>query len=176
MAGRETDRMPTAGERALLAEVFGGALDADAVRVRARRFMPFQAASVAMSPNGHMYFPPLLYCGDFAAAALPAKALFVHEAVHVWQKQLGYPVLWCGLCLAFQGGYWRSRAYRYRHLAGTGLHFSRLNMEQQAAAVEDYFRLIWQGQRPDAGLAELVAPFLRRPWDRRLLPRSMRLR
>lgn len=168
--------MLTPGERALLATVFGDALDTDAVRVYARRFMPFQAARVAMSPNGQMYFPrQTLYCDDFAAAALPRRALFLHEAVHVWQHQLGYPVLRCGFCLAVQGGYWRNRAYRYRHLLGSGTPFSRLNMEQQAAAVEDYFAARWRGRQADADLAALLHPFLDNPSDKRLLPEHMRL-
>lgn len=174
MALRGLNRALTAGERALLEQVFGGALEMDAVRVCAGRFLPFQAAWVAMSPNGNMYFPPAsLYCDDFSATVLRRRALFVHEAVHVWQRQLGYPVLLCGVCLALQGGYWRSRAYRYRDLLGRGVRFSQLNMEQQAAAVEDYFYALWCGGGADRDLCDLLRPFLDNPFDVKLLPESM---
>lgn len=174
MALRGLNRGLTDGERALLAQVFGGALDLETVRVCARRFLPFQSARVAMAPDGCMYFPPpFLYCHDFSCEPLPRRALFVHEAVHVWQRQLGYPVLLGGVCLALQGGYWRNRAYRYRHLLDTGVRFSQLNMEQQAAAVEDYFYALWCGGGADRDLCDLLRPFLDNPFDVKLLPESM---
>lgn len=171
---RGLNRPLTEAERLLLHDIFGNALDTDAIRICAARFMPFQAASVAMSPNGYMYFPPQrLYCHDFACQAAPRRALFVHEAVHVWQRQLGYPVLLCGLCLALQGGYWRNRAYRYRHLLDRRPHFSRFNMEQQAQMVADYHQHLWQHGQTDAALHAVLQPFFDRPHDPALLPRRI---
>ncbi len=83
------ERPLTPGELAMAKSVFGGALDLAPVRIRRRRFFPFQPRGTVMAPMGHMHFHPAspVYRDDFAQAPLDLQALFIHELVHVWQTQ-----------------------------------------------------------------------------------------
>lgn len=142
MAGMESGLMRpgslrrlTAGERALAGEVFGAALDAERVRVFAwpapwpqRAFVPGQAfgRSVVVYPRAGAAL-------DFSQAPARRQAVFVHELVHCWQAQQGVSLPWAKL-RAGDG----PRAYAYDLTAG---RFEALNIEQQAQAVEDAFRL-----------------------------------
>lgn len=159
----------TTGEYHLLQPIFRHALDYGRVRVMARRYAPFQAALVAMSPNGNMFFPRgSLYCDDFSCVSPQRAALFIHEAVHVWQHQMGCCVRLCGLCLALQGGYIKARAYSYRHLLKQKNQLNQFNIEQQAVIITDFFT----ASTPPPELEALMSDFLRNPADKKLLPRS----
>ena len=83
------ERALTPGEIGLAHGVFGAALDPDPVRIRRRRWFPFQPRGTVMAPMGHLHFHPACphYRDDFSAAPLGLQALFVHELVHVWQTQ-----------------------------------------------------------------------------------------
>lgn len=143
-------RRLTEGERTLVDEVFGGALDAGRVRVFAwpvpwpdRAFVP--GFSLIVYPRGRAR-------ADFSAAPLGAQAVFVHELVHVWQAQTGVVLPWAKLRAGD-----RDASYRY---ALDGRPFAALNIEQQAMAVEHAFRLSRGGKAPYAlaAYAELL-PF-----------------
>lgn len=165
----QTGRALTVGEYRLLQPIFRHALDYGRVRIMARRYLPFQAANVAMSPNGKMFFPHnSLYCDDFSCVTPERTALFIHEAVHIWQQQMGFPVRLCGFCLAIQGGYLNARAYAYHHLLHKKNHLNQYNMEQQAVIITDYFT---QTNLPSE-LLKLMRDFLRNPADQNLLPRT----
>lgn len=164
-------RALTAGEYRVLQPIFRHALDYGRVRVMARRYLPFQAAWVAMSPNGRMFFPSKsLYCTDFSNQPPERIDLLIHETVHVWQHQMGFPVRWCGLCLALQGGYVNARAYAYRHLLGQRLDLAQYNMEQQAVIITAFFSALRAGREIDERLAALMQGFLTNPANRDLLP------
>ena len=45
-----------------------------------------------MTPDGEIYFHESEYREDFSIAQPIDKNWFMHEMVHVWQYQLGYPV------------------------------------------------------------------------------------
>ena len=83
------ERPLTEGEYALARTIFGQAIDLAPVRVRRRRFFPFQPRGTVMAPMGHIHFHPAGpdYRDDFAAAPLALQGLFIHELVHVWQSQ-----------------------------------------------------------------------------------------
>lgn len=144
----------TAGERALAAEVFGRALDAARVRIFA---WPFPWPDRAFVPGGLLgrelvVYPRARALADFSAAPLSAQAVFVHELVHVWQAQQGV-VLPLAKLRAGDG----PQAYRY---ALEGGQFARMNIEQQATAVEDAFRLARGGRAPyPAAAYARVLPF-----------------
>lgn len=128
-------RRLTAGERALAAEVFGAALDPGAIRVFAwpapwpvRAFVPGRALG-----RGLVVYPRRSARLDFSAARPAVQAVFVHELVHCWQAQAGVLLPWAKL-KAGDG----PEAYAYDL---TSTPFDRLNIEQQAQAVEDAFRL-----------------------------------
>lgn len=147
-----TARPLAPGEVALTARVFGDWVDPARVRVHDRRYLPFQPANTAMSPNGQMYFARASHRADFSVMRGDA-AWFVHEMTHVWQHQAG---VWLRLRRLFE---WR---YQYGSLESRP-PYARFNVEQQAAIVEDWFRQT-QGMAPrygDGALADYraVLPF-----------------
>jgi hypothetical protein len=126
------ERALTEGERVLVQEVFGSAIALDPVRIRRRRFFPFQAVQTVMAPMGHLHFHPrgTHYRDDFAEAALSLQGLFVHEMVHVWQTQ--------------QNGRWwlplmRHPFCRYGYRFVPGKPFLHYGIEQQAELVRHAF-------------------------------------
>lgn len=140
-------------EVTLARTIFGEAIRYDAVRVRGTKYIFFQPNDVAMTPNGAIYFPPDLYQPDFSTTIGDAGWL-LHELTHVWQWQQG---VWVKLRAPF------SRNYHYGSPHARA-HYRRFNIEQQAAMVEDYFRLT-HGARPVYGSGTLedyraVIPFL----------------
>lgn len=126
------ERALTVGEQALALEVFGTAIDLGPVRIKRRRFFPFQPVQTVMAPMGHLHFHPrgTHYREDFSAAPLDLQGLFVHELVHVWQAQ--------------QNGRWwlplmRHPFCRYGYRFVPGKPFARYGIEQQAELVRHAF-------------------------------------
>jgi len=121
----------TPGEVALVASVFGDALDVRTVTLRRAKFWLLQPVWVVMAPDGHIWFHPdgNAWSDDFSAAPLHARALFVHEMVHVWQRQRGIR-LWLR----------RYPLARYAYALVPGKPFGRYGIEQQACIVEDAYR------------------------------------
>lgn len=126
------ERALTAGERLLVQDVFGTAIALDPVRIRRRRFFPFQPVQTVMAPMGHLHFHPAgtHYREDFADASLSLQGLFIHEVVHVWQAQ--------------QNGRWwlplmRHPFCRYGYRFEPGKPFTRYGIEQQAELVRHAF-------------------------------------
>jgi hypothetical protein len=72
------ERALTAGERALVAQMFGASLNPDPVRIRRRRWWALQPRKVVMAPRGHLHFAPdcSFYQPCFAAAPLGLQGLF----------------------------------------------------------------------------------------------------
>lgn len=149
------ERPLTPGEIELVHGLFGPAVDTAPVRVRRRRFFPFQPRQVAMAPCGHIHFHPggTVYRDDFATASLTMQGLFVHEMTHVWQAQ--------------QRGRWylplmRHPFCRYDYAVRAGLAFKRYGLEQQAEIVRHTF-LARHGLRepgmPDRAVLESILPF-----------------
>ncbi len=149
MIGRDPTggRGLTAGERALAARVFGPALALDAVRIHRARWWPLQPRQVAMAPDGDLWLSPAgdLWCADFAQAAPPRQALFVHELVHVWQHQRG-------LCLPLR----RHPFCRYAYTLEDGRPLRRYGIEQQAMIVQHGWGRIARGE-PLGPYAPLLA-------------------
>jgi hypothetical protein len=114
--------------------VFGDAIDCDPVRVKRRRWFPFQPVGTLMAPTGHVHFHPRssLYVDDFATVGLPAQALFLHEMTHVWQTQHKgrwyLPLMRHPLC-------------RYDYTLRPGWRLERYGLEQQAEIVRHMFLL-----------------------------------
>jgi hypothetical protein len=171
----------TAGEIAMASLLFGDAIDYSRVRIHNRCYLPLvQPKNCAMSPNGSIYFHPSCYLSDYAAADPPARHWFMHEMVHVWQHQLGYPV-------RLRGALRIGLSYDYDLREGARL--SDYNMEAQGDLLADYFVLKFlnkpevmrqQRYRHQLALYEVVlSRFLYQPgsrsnlhrgWARRLVP------
>lgn len=148
-----TARPLTLPERDLAQSVFHGAIDLDKVRINNRKYWFLQPRRVTMAPDGQIWFHPKggLYCDCFAAAASDLQALFIHEMVHVWQRQQGI-----FLPLA------RHPFCRYDYSLKPGWALSRYGIEQQAEIVTHAW-LLRRGYivpgAPPLGQYESLLPF-----------------
>jgi hypothetical protein len=126
--------------------MFGDAIDYATVRIRRRKWWPFQPRGITMAPLGHIHFHPSAdaYREDFSVGSLSAQGLFIHEMTHVWQHQ-------AGLFLPLR----RHPFGRYDYRLRPGRAFSRYGIEQQAEIVRHAF-LLRNGARP-LGAADLAA-------------------
>jgi len=138
----------TPGETALVASVFGTAVDPAPVRLHRRKWFPFQPRDTIMAPDGHIWIHPggPWWREDFAAAELHVQGLFIHEMTHVWQAQTR--------------GRWflvlmRHPFCRYRYTYREGWPLERYGLEQQAEIVRHAF-LQRRGMKP-AGVPPLAA-------------------
>ena len=122
----------TAGEIAMASLLFRDAIDYQRVRIHGRRYMPFQPANCAMTPNGSMYFHASCFLDDYSQANLTGQHWFMHEMAHVWQHQLGYAV-------RLRGAVRLGLPYHYELAAGKTL--ADFNMEAQGDVLADYFVL-----------------------------------
>lgn len=137
------ERRLTPGECKLVHCVFGEAVALDVVRLKRRRFFPFQPRGTVMAPMGHIHFHPQgpHWRDDFTLAPLSAQGLFIHEMVHVWQAQ--------------QNGRWwlplmRHPFCRYRYDFIPGKPFAAYGIEQQAEIVRHWFMARSGAPIPDA--------------------------
>ncbi|MFZ3289984.1 MAG: hypothetical protein WA191_24460 [Telluria sp.] len=128
-------RALTRGEIDIAWVIFRDAIDYAKVKVHAERYLPFglQAKNVAMTPNGEMYFDESAFKDDFSSPHdIDMQMWFMHEMVHVWQYQLGYPVRLRG---AIRMG------LNYDYTLSPGKRLSSYNMEAQGNILSDFFAL-----------------------------------
>lgn len=163
----------TAGEIQMSKVIFKDSIDYTKVKVHNREYLWFglQPDDTAMTPNGELYFNPSRFKEDFAIADYLDRLWFMHEMVHVWQWQLGYPV-------KFRGAIRIGLSYGYTLKEGQKL--SDFNMEAQGNVLSDYWALavygnppsLWEGKHiNDMKLYEKVlADFIANPSDRANLP------
>ena len=130
--GSHRSRRLTAGEIAMATLVFGESIDYQRVRIHARRYMPFQPTNCCMTPNGSMYFHRSCFLPDYTRGDPTAIHWFIHEMVHVWQHQLGYPV-------RLRGAIRLGLPYAYTLREDATL--ADYNMEAQGDLLADYFVL-----------------------------------
>jgi hypothetical protein len=127
-----TLRPLTEGERRMARTIFGDAIDYDAVRVKRRRWFPFQPRNVLMAPTGHIHAHPrgTLWSADYSKEAIGLQALFMHELTHVWQSQTKgrfyLPLMRHPFC-------------RYGYQLAPGRAFQDYGLEQQAEIVRHAF-------------------------------------
>lgn len=124
----------TPGERSLARTIFGDAIDYNPVRIRRRKWFPFQPRETVMAPCGHIHFHPesSLWSDDFAAERISLQGLFIHELTHVWQAQQSgkyyLPLMRHPFC-------------RYAYTIKPGWPLQRYGLEQQAEIVRHAFML-----------------------------------
>jgi hypothetical protein len=94
--------------------------------------MPFQPKNCCMTPNGSMYFHRSCFLPDYTRGDPGAIHWFMHEMVHVWQHQLGYPV-------RMRGAVRIGLSYSYTLREDASL--ADYNMEAQGDLLADYFVL-----------------------------------
>ena len=124
----------TRGEIDMAWMLFQDAIDYSKVKVHGEPYLWFnwQPKNVAMTPDGEIYFHESEYQEDFSIAQPIDKNWFMHEMVHVWQYQLGYPVALRG---AIRFG------LNYTYFLKRGKKLSDFNMEAQGNLLADYFGL-----------------------------------
>ena len=137
---RTLARPLSAGEIRMASLLFGDAVDYRRVRVYNRRYMPFQPRNCCMTPNGSLYFHQSCVLPDYTRGDPGAIHWFMHEMVHVWQHQLGYPVRLRG---AFRIG------LSYDYTLREGATLADYNMEAQADLLADYM-MLRHLNKPDA--------------------------
>jgi hypothetical protein len=124
----------TPGEISMASLLFGDAIDYARVRVHNRPYLPLglQPRNCAMTPNGSIYFHHSCFLPDYTAGDPLTIHWFMHEMVHVWQHQLGYPV-------KLRGAFRLGLPYHY-DLHGDAT-LADYNMEAQGDLLADYFAL-----------------------------------
>lgn len=168
-------RKLTQGEITMASQLFGDAIDYARVRVHNRRYLPLlQPKNCAMTPNGSIYFHHSCFLPDYTAGDPPVIHWFMHEMVHVWQHQLGYPV-------RLRGALRIGLSYHYELREGRTL--ADYNMEAQGDLLADYFALkhmrkprILRQRRHAGQLAlyeQVLANFLVDPSNPDNLPRGL---
>ena len=160
-------------EIAMASLLFRDAIDYRRVRIYNRRYMPFQPRNCAMTPNGNIYFHQSCFLPDYTRGDPPAIHWFMHEMVHVWQHQLGYPVRLRGMVRI---------GLSYGYTLGEDATLADYNMEAQGDLLADYFVLkhlkkpaaMRQGRHRDqlALYERVLALFLAAPRQRDNLPRG----
>jgi hypothetical protein len=164
----------TAGEIRMASLLFGDAIDYARVRIHDRRYLPLlQPKNCAMTPNGSIYFHHSCFLPDYSLGAASGIHWFMHEMVHVWQHQLGYPV-------RLRGAVRIGLPYHYELSENATL--ADYNMEAQGDLLADYFVLkfmhqprIMRQRRYAHALAlyeRVLDGFLADPADRENLPRG----
>lgn len=149
------------GERALVGEVFGAAVDTARVRVFA---LPVWNRAF-VGGGGLIVWPARTAAKDFAAAPLETQAVFVHEMTHVWQAQTGVNLIVAKL----RAG---DSAQAYAYGLSDDCVFSDFNIEQQAMIVQDAFLAARGGPAPHESRAySAILATWRRPPD--LNPREV---
>lgn len=151
-----------ASERAFLERYFGSALDCEPIRVGwspGRRSWSPWGARISLSRRN---FIDRTARREVALASPASAAVFAHEAIHVWQRQLGRAV-------TRAGAYWQTLyllrlhdpyAYDESLRDPTRLqdHFVHGNIEQQGRIFQDYVFADLSGGRTErfAGVARWV--------------------
>ena len=157
----DVSRPLTPGEKHIAYSIFGVALDVARVRIHNRAYFPLQGKGVAMTPNGDVWFRSDDYKADYSHDLL-GSALLIHELTHAWQYQIGRSVRIRGLLEQFARVFGHD-PYPYG-IVDPSRDFLSYKNEQQAAMVEDYFR-IRHGLKPLFGSGNLndyerVIPFV----------------
>jgi len=141
-------RYLTAGEILLSRMIFGDSICYTRVRVYNRKWVPMQINDVVITPNGNMYYPEGMFKEDFSAGGIAVEELhlFIHEMVHFWQRQHGFPVI--------RKGIFSFNKSRYRYQLGGGKRLSDYEMEAQAELIADYLLLLKFGDLGSDRLSE----------------------
>lgn len=127
----------TAGEITMARVVFKDAINYEKVKIHNGEFLWLGAQNdeTALAPNGEIYFNTDAFKEDFSASDGGDRLWFMHEMTHVWQFQLGYPVL--------------KRALRYlgvdlprKYNLDEDDLLSEFNMEAQGNIIADYWAIL----------------------------------
>ena len=133
----------TEGEISEAKKIFFDSIDYAKVKIHNGEYLWFglQPDDTAMTPNGEIYFNPKHFVEDFSKKEQEALIWFIHEMVHVWQHQLGYPVKWRGAIRL---------ELDYRYTLDESKTLADFNMEAQGNVLADFWALKRYPPRPRA--------------------------
>ena len=138
----------TNGEETIATSVFGSSIDFTLTRVHDEKYFYFQPDNSGMTPNGEIYVHGI-YSADYSAEAGQRKGFFVHEMTHVWQYQIGvFSTSVIGAAIMEFVGRGGDYTSAYPYVLDASKDLTDYNLEQQAAIVEDYYRLTTLGLQP----------------------------
>lgn len=137
-------RNMTAGEIAMARMLFKDSIDYNKVKLHNGEYLwlGMQPNDTAMTPEGEIYFNKKAFREDFTGEDEQTRLWIMHEMVHVWQYQLGYPV-------KLRGAVRIGLEYEYT-LKEEKLLYD-YNMEAQGDLLSDYWALLdakADGRRP----------------------------
>ncbi len=134
----------TGGEVTLVRSIFLQSVNCSSVKVHQGTYIFFQPDNTLMTPNGEIYAPKNTYKADYATESIEWQAIFIHEMTHVWQYQNNIlDPRGSGIRELFRNRFSYGNAYFYTLTENKTL--TDYYMEQQAAIVEEYFRVIKSG-------------------------------
>ena len=143
-SAKQSSRLLTVSEVALVRSVFGNSINLDEVQLKTAWWV---LKNYAVSPNGNIYFHPADWITDFSKASLGKQSWLIHELTHVWQLQQGLKVVRGALI-----------DRRYDYVLEIDKPFFQYGIEQQARMVQDYF--IRHQRKQDCQALEACIPFL----------------
>lgn len=148
MSGRKL----TNNEIILATKIFGKSIKYRDVSIYHEKYAFFQPNNSGMTPNGNIYIDGTIKISDYGDLAIAAasRAFYIHEMVHVWQKQnkVLNPLI-SAVANAIRHGFFYQEAYKYK--LDTNQDFLDYRIEQQAQIIEDYSRLTIFNLQPKPG-------------------------
>ncbi len=140
-------RSLTKDEISYLKEFFKDSLDYSSVKIYNRVYLPvFHPKNGAMAPDGNIYIRGNCYRDNYGSADTPEhlRAFFLHEMLHVWQKQNNVMnLLKESISENLKHNFNYNAAYNYK--LESDKDFVDYGMEQQASILEDYYMLVKTG-------------------------------
>ena len=138
-------RSLTGNEISLAKEIFQTSINYSIVKVHEDTYTFFQPSDTLMTPNGEIYAPKDVYKTDYGVESGGWKCLFIHEMTHVWQYQNNIlDPRGAGVKEFFRN--WMNYANAYYYTLKDGSDLTDYHMEQQAAIVEEFYRVIRRGE------------------------------
>ncbi len=134
------ERKLTGGEITLLSKVFAQTIPYTTQRVRVNSDN-WGGETNSITPGSTPFLTSEIWCADFSDkdVSKEAQSTFVHEFTHVWQYYHGVTKLSALWLMARYGSDYDTKAYRYDLSDSDDL--TDYNIEQQAAIIEDFWRL-----------------------------------
>ena len=140
-------RVLTPGEKRMLFPIFGYTIDYDQ-QIVARNDSHTGGEYNSFTPGYLPNMSPHLWSWDYSLAPDDHAAVFVHEMVHVWQSGHGSHNLLRGFYLWVKYSDYEDS---YKYNLDSSARLSDFNMEQQAAIIEDYYR-VFKHLAPDSNV------------------------
>ncbi len=173
-----TQERPLGDDESYAREVFLDSLDYSKIRIT-RDSMYATGAPRTIGNTIHLKSSWGHFVGDGLELTENGKLTVIHEMTHVWQYQNGglayIPESLIAQLGAALGGGDRGGAYDWRAAHQEKRPWAKWNPEQQAAAVEDYNKLLRRSKDTTATVAEIaelavLSTYMRFVWNREGAP------